>query len=460
MSYTVAIVGRPNVGKSTLFNRLCGRRLALVDPTPGLTRDRREVEADIAGVPVRLVDTAGFEPAEPGATTERMLKQTGLAIAGADLVLFMIDARAGLSGPDRAFAEVTRRGGRPVLLVANKCEGRAGTGGYYEAFELGLGEPVAISAEHGEGISDLMSEIVGHLGVADDEVAGAEKGSDEDVAERAVKIAIVGRPNVGKSTLANALIGDERMLTGPEAGLTRDTIATDIVHAGRRVRLYDTAGLRRKARIEARAEQLAVADTLRAIRFAEVVVLLADAERGIEKQDLTIADLAAEEGRAVVIAVNKWDLVDDKKKALADIRDEVERSLPQLKDVPIVPLSARSGKGVGRVLEAAFAVYDTWNRRVPTPALNRWLIEATERHAPPAASGRRIKLRFMTQPSTRPPTFVVFCSKPDALPASYLRYLVNGLRQAFEMPAVPIRMQLRKGDNPYAGRRGTRASRQ
>lgn len=465
MPFTIAIVGRPNVGKSTLFNRLAGKRLALVDPAPGLTRDRKEADVEIAGEPFRIVDTAGLEEAAEGSITARMREQTGKAIAAADLVLFVIDARAGVMPGDEVFAELVRISGRPVLVVANKCEGRGGEAGFYEAFSLGLGEPTAVSAEHNEGISDLQGDIFKRATAArgDTSNANADEAQDAtgvpvdeaaagDHRNRRLRIAVVGRPNAGKSTLVNTLIGEERMITGPEAGITRDAIAVDLDYEGRGLKLFDTAGLRRKARISEQVEQLAVSDTLRAIRFAEVVILLIDAERPFEHQDLQIGELVASEGRALVIGVNKWDKVVDKQKVLKGLRDEVARVLPQVKGVPVVPVSALSGAGVKPLLAAVFEMEAAWNRRVATNPLNRWLQEAVEVHQPPAASGRRIRLRYMTQPSTRPPTFVAFCSKPDSLPDSYVRYLVNSLRNTFQIPGVPIRVKLRKGDNPFRGK--------
>jgi GTP-binding protein len=456
----IAIVGRPNVGKSTLFNRLTARRTALVSDTPGLTRDRREGEALISGHRVTLVDTAGLEEAPPGSVPGRMRAQSEAAIAAADLVLFVLDARDGVTPADAAFARAVRASGRPVVLVANKSEGRAGTEGFYEAFQLGLGEPVAISAEHGEGIGELAATILAALGLepwrkpgADSGGAGDDPGAQADEEARPVRIAIVGRPNSGKSTLVNALLGEERMITGPEPGLTRDAVATDFLWGGRPVRLFDTAGLRRKARIVEAAEKLAAGDALRAIRFAEVVVVLVDAERALEHQDLAIADLVEQEGRALVVAVNKWDLVLEKQRTLRALRETLGERLAQVPGVPLVAVAALAGQGLDRLQAAVFAAYERWNRRIATPDLNRWLAEALERHTPPAARGRRVRIRFMTQPSARPPTFVAFCSQPQALPKAYLRYLTNGLRQAFDLPGVPIRLKLRKGDNPYAARR-------
>jgi GTPase len=455
---TIAIVGRPNVGKSTLFNRLTGKRTALVSDMPGLTRDRREGEADVWGHKVTLVDTAGLEDAAAGSIAARMRAQSEAALRAADLVLFVLDARDGVVPDDAAFARVVRSAGVPAILVANKCEGRAGADGFYEAFELGLGEPIAVSAEHGEGMGDLSEAILAALGL---EPVVKKKKGEEDTVEpsppsedtaphQPIRVAIVGRPNAGKSTLVNALLGEERMITGPEPGLTRDAVATDFEWSGRPVRLFDTAGLRRKARISEKAEQLAASDAVRAIRFAEVVVLLIDAERPFEHQDLTIGDLVESEGRALVVAVNKWDLVPDKQNKLKELRETLDERLAQLPGIPMVAISATAGRGLDRLMQAVFDSYAMWNRRVSTPNLNRWLAEALERHAPPAAKGRRIKIRFMTQPSSRPPTFIAFCSRPDALPKAYLRYLTNSLRHAFGLPGVPIRFKLRKGDNPFS----------
>lgn len=448
---TVAIVGRPNVGKSTLFNRLTGRREALVSDVPGLTRDRREGLAELGAQKVRLIDTAGLEEAGAGTIASRMREQSERAIAQADVVLFVIDARDGVTASDKAFANLVRSAGRPTVLVANKCEGRAGQDGFYEAFELGLGTPVPISAEHGEGIGELVRDVLAALGLE----YGAAKPSREEAKEatapeRPLRVAIVGRPNVGKSTLVNALVGEERMITGPEPGLTRDAVSTDVTISGRRIRLFDTAGLRRKARIEELAEKLSVSDTVRAIRFAEVVVLVIDAERAFEHQDLTIADMVTQEGRALVIAVNKWDLVTDKQVRLKMLRETVSERLSQVPGVKLVPISALAERGLDKLMQAIFETYATWNKRIGTPDLNDWLQEALARHAPPAVAGRRIKIRFITQPSARPPTFIAFCSRPKELPRSYVRYLSNSLRNAFDLPGVPIRFNLRKGDNPYA----------
>lgn len=450
MTIKIAIIGRPNVGKSTLFNRLARRQLALVDKKPGLTRDRRDAEARIGAHTVQIIDTAGLEEGEEGSLTARMRAQSEAALAEADLVLFMVDARTGIVPPDQSFARLVRVSGKPVILVANKCEGRSGEGGYYDAFSLGLGEPVAISAEHDEGTGELyraIDEACSAIAFGHDEEDNADEG------EKALRIAVVGRPNAGKSTLVNAWLGEDRMITGPEAGITRDSISTDLSCEGRALRLFDTAGLRRKARVQGLAEKLSVGDSLRAIRFAEVVVLVIDAEVPFEKQDLQIADLVAEEGRALVIAVNKWDLVRDKNEARKMLNAEVERLLPQVKGVPLVHVSALRKQGMARLMDAVFKINDTWNRRISTAALNRWLADAISRHTPPAVSGRRIRLRFMTQPNARPPTFVAFCSRPDKLPDAYLRYLVNGLRESFDIPGVPVRLNLRKGKNPYASRK-------
>jgi GTP-binding protein len=452
MALTVAIVGRPNVGKSTLFNRLIGKRLALVDDTPGVTRDRREGRGRLGGLEFTLFDTAGLEEAKAGSLSARMTEQTRRAIAEADLVLFLIDARAGVTPQDEHFARLLRRGRAPVLLVANKSEGRAGTAGAAEAYRLGLGEPIAISAEHGEGLSDLYDRMAALISTPPPAEPDEQESEEEPEADRGpLQLAIVGRPNVGKSTLVNRLIGEERMLTGPEAGITRDAIAVDWEWQGRPLRLVDTAGLRRRSKVEGKLEKLSAADTLRAIRFAEVVVLVLDAEQGLEKQDLTIARLVEEEGRALVIAANKWDAIADKNAAKRQLRDRVETSLPQVKGLPVVTLSALTGRNLDELMTAVFQVYEAWNRRVPTAQLNRWLEEATAAHPPPAVSGRRIRLRYMTQVKARPPSFALFASRAEELPESYLRYLANGIREAFDIQGVPVRFNLRKPKNPYAG---------
>jgi GTP-binding protein len=379
-----------------------------------------------------------------------MRQQTEAAIAQTDVVVFLIDVRAGVVSADEMLAELVRGSGKPVILAANKCEGRAAEGGLYEAYELGLGEPLAISAEHGTGVGELSEAIQQACKEASGGAVEAEAAQEEVEGVRPLRIAIVGRPNVGKSTLVNALLGEERMITGPEAGITRDSIASPLSFEGRPLLLVDTAGLRRKMRVEGRAEELSVGDALKAIRFAEVVVLLVDAEQPFEKQDLQIADLIAQEGRALVIAVNKWDLVRDREKRLKELRETCQRLLPQVKGVALVPVSALGGTGLDRLMQSVVEVDRLWNIRLPTHALNQWLHAAIEAHSPPAVSGRRVKLRYVTQANARPPTFVVFCSRPKALPESYVRYLVNALRESFDMPGVPIRLHLRKGGNPYA----------
>jgi GTPase len=450
MSFTVAIVGRPNVGKSTLFNRLVGRRLALVDDSPGVTRDRREGAARLGDLAFTIVDTAGFAEARPETLSGRMRAQTESAIAQGDAVLFLIDARAGLTPVDRAFADLLRRSDKPIILVANKSEGAAGEAGALEAYALGLGEPVAISAEHGEGLSDLYDALRTALpeqtSPQRDDVAPAQETA------RPIRVAVVGRPNSGKSTLVNRLLGEERLLTGPEAGITRDAIAVDVEWQGTPFRLYDTAGLRRRSRVQEKLEKLSVADALGAIRFAEVVVLLIDAEKPFEEQDLRIADLVEREGRALVLALNKSDLL-ARRPSAAKLREQADHWLPQVQGVPIVAVSGLTGEGLDRLMKAVVDSHGVWNRRIATNALNRWLGEATASHPPPAVSGRRLKLNYMTQPKTRPPTFVLFCTRADAVPDAYRRYLVNGLRAAFDLPGTPIRLILREKENPFADKR-------
>ena len=442
MTPTVAIVGRPNVGKSTLFNRLVGKKLALVDDRPGVTRDRREGEARLGDLEFRIIDTAGLEEATEESLLGRMRAQTEAAIEDADVILFVVDARVGVLPADRPFAEMVRRSGKPVILIANKAEGGAGMAGAYDAFSLGLGEPVPLSAEHGEGMADLFEALMPLFPDPD------EDGEEEDP-NKPLQVAIVGRPNAGKSTLINRMVGEDRLLTGPEAGITRDSISLDWEWRGKPVKLFDTAGLRKRARVEDKLEKLSVADALRAVRFAEVVVVLLDATIPFEKQDLSIVDLVEQEGRALVIGLNKWDLVADKPGLLAELKEKAARLLPQVKGAPVVPLSGLAGSGIDPLMKAVFQVYETWNRRISTAKLNQWLQEAIDANPPPAVSGRRIKIRYMTQVKSRPPHFAIFGNQLDALPKSYTRYLVNNIREAFDLPGVPIRVSLRMGQNPY-----------
>jgi GTP-binding protein len=453
MSLEVVIVGRPNVGKSTLFNRLVGKKLALVDDRPGVTRDRRKGEASLGGLTFTLVDTAGLDDVPTKSLEGRMRAQTEAAIDAADVCLFLVDARAGVTPLDRYFANVLRRRAKPVILLANKAESSRAQAGIHDAYGLGLGEPIAVSAEHGQGLDEVFNTLKDFAGPGTVENPHGRDDAEVSKSARSLRLAIVGRPNVGKSTLVNALLGEERMLTGPEAGITRDAVASNLEFGGRRIKLWDTAGLRRKARVSDRLEKLSVADALRAVRFAEVVVVVVDATMPFEKQDLQIADLAAGEGRALVIAVNKWDEIADKQAALHRMNREVEEKLSQVKGVPMVAISALRGQGLDRLMKAVLTTYDVWNKRVATAALNRWLEAVVERHPPPAPAGRRIKIRYMTQANARPPTFAVFCSNAEGLPASYLRYLSNSLREKFGFPGVPIRIVLRQGRNPYAGRR-------
>jgi GTP-binding protein len=446
MTFTVAIVGRPNVGKSTLFNRLVGKRLALVDDTPGVTRDRREGEARLGDLGFRVFDTAGLENRDDGSLEARMREQTERAIKEADVALLLIDARAGVTPTDRHFVQQLRRGKTPVLLVANKCEGKAGGPGLLEAYELGLGEPIAISAEHGEGLTELYDALVARAGRPAAPDDGADAAGDPD---KPLQLAVVGRPNVGKSTLVNKLLGEDRMLVGPEAGITRDAIAVPFAFRGRAIKMFDTAGMRRRPRVQQKLEKLSVADTLRAIQYAEVVVLVIDATVGLEKQDLTIAADVVEEGRAMVIAVNKWDAVAQPNETLRAIRDRLAISLPQVRGIPLVTVSATQGRNLDALMRAVLAQAETWSRRVGTADMNRWLESAVAQHPPPLVSGRPIRIRYATQIKTRPPTFALFVSKPADLPDSYLRYLVNSLRDSFGLDGVPIRTVMRKGKNPF-----------
>jgi GTPase len=462
MTFALAIVGRPNVGKSTLFNRLVGKRLALVDASPGVTRDWREGRARLGDLEFAVIDTAGFEQAASDSLTARMQRQTEAAVASADAVLFLIDARAGVTPADRAFADLVRRSGKPTIVAANKSEGRAAPAGVLEAYELGFGDPVAISAEHGEGLADLYQALRAALPDAtcwrSDVAEGAGEGAiaEEAAAQPFIRIAVVGRPNSGKSTLINRLLGEERLLTGPEAGITRDAIAVDLQWRDRHFRVHDTAGLRRRSRIEEKLEKLSVADGLNAIRFAEVVILLVDAEKPFEEQDLRIADLIEREGRALVIGVNKWDLAERRAGSISKLRQEADHWLPQVKGVPVVAVSALTGEGLDRLMRAVVDIHAIWNRRIATGALNRWLADVAASHPPPAVAGRRVRLDYITQPKSRPPSFVLFTSRAEAVPDAYRRYLVNSLREAFALSGTPIRLTLREKENPYAKRKKRR----
>ncbi len=468
--FTLAIVGRPNVGKSTLFNRLVGRRMALVDDQPGVTRDLREGEAKLADLRFTVIDTAGLEDVTDDSLQGRMRRLTERAVDMADVCLFVVDARAGVTPTDQIFADILRRRAARVILAANKAEGNAAESGVLEAYGLGLGEPLRLSAEHGEGMGDLMAVL---RPIADEfeeraarDAPATELDVDDgeivaDAPDKPLQIAVVGRPNAGKSTLINALLGEDRLLTGPEAGITRDSISVTMDWDGRSVRAFDTAGMRKKAKIQDKLEKLSVSDGLRAVKFAEVVVVLLDAAIPFEQQDLRIADLAEREGRAVVIAVNKWDLEEDRQARLLVLKEEFARLLPQLSGAPLVTVSARTGRGLDRLRDAVLKAHEVWNRRVTTAKLNLWLAGMLEAHPPPAPAGRRIKLRYMTQVKTRPPGFVVMCSAPDKLNDSYKRYLVNGLRADFDMPGTPIRLTFRgQGDqNPYKDRKKAGPSR-
>ena len=475
MSFTLAIVGRPNVGKSTLFNRLVGKRLALVDDQPGVTRDLREGEARLGDLRFTVIDTAGLEDANDDSLQGRMRRLTERAVDMADICLFMIDARAGVTPTDQIFADILRRRSAHVILAANKAEGSAADAGVFESFGLGLGDPVRLSAEHGEGLNELYTHLMPLADKFAERPAADAPETDVDLPEseedddgprvpttkRPLQVAVVGRPNAGKSTLINRILGEDRLLTGPEAGITRDAISLRMDWDGVPMRIFDTAGMRKKARVQEKLEKLSVSDGLRAVKFAEVVVVLLDAAIPFEQQDLRIADLAEREGRAVVVAVNKWDVEDNKQEKLAALREAFERLLPQLRGAPLVTVSARTGRGLDRLHKAIMKAYDVWNRRVPTAQLNRWLTGMLEQHPPPAPQGKRIKLRYMTQAKTRPPGFVVMCSHPDKMPDSYSRYLVNGLRADFDMPGTPIRLTLRgQGDkNPYKARKKSTPSR-
>jgi GTP-binding protein len=445
---TVAIVGRPNVGKSTLFNRLVGKRLALVDDRPGVTRDRREGEAKLLGLDFRVIDTAGFEDEDPHTLPGRMRAQTEAAVRDADAALFLVDARQGITPLDEEIGRWLRAETTPVVLVANKAEGNAGESGILDAFRLGLGEPVAISAEHGEGVADLFDALRPHVEHEhfDDE--------DEEAGDHPLKLAIVGRPNAGKSTLVNTMLGEDRMITGPEAGITRDSISLDWEWEGRPVQLVDTAGLRKRAKVEDKLERLSAADTKRALDYAEVVVLLLDATRGLESQDLRIAAQVIEEGRALIIAVNKWDIAEHASSLFNGIKAALAEGLAQLRDVPLLTVSAKTGKGIDTVLKVAFDLRDAWNKRVPTGELNRWFEQAVEANPPPAPKGKRIKLRYITQVKSRPPSFVVFGNRLEELPESYRRYLLNAMRRDLDLGPVPLRLDFRGRSNPFDRAKG------
>jgi len=457
MSFTIAIIGRPNVGKSTLFNRLVGQKLALVDDEPGVTRDRREGQARLGDLEFTIIDTAGLDEGAKGSLTARMQEQTETAIGLADALMFVIDARVGLTPNDRAFADFARRANKPVILVANKAEGKHGELGAMESYALGLGDPIQISAEHGEGMGELYDAL---RPLMPEPVEEAEEFDDDDIivseeelAQRPIRVAIVGRPNAGKSTLINHLLGEERLLTSPEAGTTRDSISVEINWQGRDFRVFDTAGLRRRSRIEEKLEKLSVADALRAVRFAEVVVMMMDAQNRFEGQDLRIADLIEREGRAIVLAVNKWDMVERKPNLISQLRSDADHWLPQVKGAPIVAVSGLMGEGIDRLMKAIEDAYAVWNKRISTSALNRWFEQAIAANPPPAVSGRRLKLNYITQTKARPPSFVLFCSRAEAVPQSYLRYLINSLREAFDLPGTPVRITLREKANPFAHKR-------
>ncbi|MBU6461403.1 MAG: ribosome biogenesis GTPase Der [Bradyrhizobium sp.] len=457
MPFTIAIIGCPNVGKSTLFNRLVGQKLALVDDEPGVTRDRREGEGRLGDLEFTVIDTAGLDEGARGSLTERMQEQTETAIGLADALMFVIDARAGLTPNDRAFADFARRANKPVVLVANKAEGKHGEIGAMESYALGLGEPIQISAEHGEGLSDLYDALRPLMPGPLDEPEQSEDDdiveTDEELAKRPIRVAIVGRPNAGKSTLINHLLGEERLLTSAEAGTTRDSISVEITWQGREFRVFDTAGLRRRSRIEEKLEKLSVADALRAVRFAEIVVLVMDSQSKFEEQDLRIADLIEREGRAIVVAANKWDLMERQPGLVSTLHTELDHLLPQIKGAPVVAVSGLTGQGIDRLMSAIEQAYAVWNKRVPTASLNRWFEQAVDANPPPAVSGRRLKLNYITQAKARPPSFVLFCSRADAVPQSYLRYLVNSMREYFELPGTPMRISLREKANPFAHKR-------
>lgn len=438
----IAVIGRPNVGKSTLFNRLAGKPLAIVDDRPGVTRDRREARGRLGDLEMLLIDTAGYDTEGDGQMENEMRDQTESAVQKADICLFVIDAREGITALDRDFANIVRRSGKPVVLLANKAEGHAGDAGIAESYGIGLGEPIPISASHGEGMADLQVAIIQGLGDFD--------YSDEDEDENApLRIAVIGRPNAGKSTLINALIGEKRLITGPEAGITRDAIAVDFLWDGRRVRFHDTAGLRKRGKVADRLERMSAADTLRAVKFAEVVLLVIDVENPLEKQDLHLADMVLREGRALAVVVAKMDKVVAREAVMKELQIEFERLLPQAKGAPLIPVSAMKGKGLEKIMPAVSRLHHDWNAKVKTRDLNDWLRDMTARHPPPAVNGRRMKPKYMAQTKSRPPTFVLMCSRAAAMPDAYKRYLIGGLREAFDLPGVPIRLIVKGGKNPY-----------
>jgi len=442
MPLKIAIVGRPNVGKSTLFNRLAGRKLAIVDDLPGVTRDRKFATGRLGDIDLELIDTAGFEDVTDESLEARMRRQTELAIEEADLILFVMDSREGVAPMDEVFGELLRKSSKPVILLANKAEGRQGDDGTLDAFRLGFGEPIPVSAEHGEGMADLYAAVV---------AIAPEAGEDEDEGgEKPVQLAIVGRPNAGKSTLVNRLIGEERLLTGPEAGITRDSIPVDWVWDDRAIRLVDTAGLRRKAKVQQKLEKLSTHDTIRAITFAEVVLLVMDATHPLEIQDLQIADLVEREGRALVFVLAKWDLVEDPQERLKELQEEVSRKLPQVRGAPMIALSAETGRNIDRLMPAVFKAHTDWSTKVKTRDLNDWLAMAVQRHPPPAVNGRRVRPKYIAQTKARPPTFVLFASRASQLPDSYRRYLIHSIRESFDLPGVPVRLTVKSGANPYA----------